>query len=130
MEDKAFGIKPSESVEDIINCLIYCYEDIEKKKEDSVFYKECGSLQLFSSLINHVHQMKNETKVECPIDMEVLSSNFSTLKQQVQCNDEMNQELQYKYLNLQKQLEKQNSIITNQQKRIHNSALFHRNPMS
>lgn len=118
MENKEFGIKPSESVEDIINCLIYCYEDVEKNREDSVFCKECGSLQFFSSLINHVHQVKNETKVECPIDMEVLSSNFSSLKQQAQGNDEMNQELQYKYSNLQKQLEKQNTIITNQQKRI------------
>ena len=129
MEKERFGIDKSLQIDDIVNCLVDCYNDIQDKGKESCFYKEYGNLQYLSMIlqqtqINHCNQIEQYPQLN---STETIMSDFSMLSDKVQEMDENYQDLQYQNNQLKKQIEKEKQWKCQFQQRILLISISYRN---
>ena len=94
--------------------LVACYQDIQQNKENSPYFKSYSNLNLLNDMIEHANNQNPPSQQTSTINTELILTNFSTLKQQVENMDETCQELQYQNKVLQKQIETQQQLIEDQ----------------
>ena len=113
MDKNRLGIKAT-STQEIIMRLVACYQDIQQNKENSPYFKSYSNLNLLNDMIEHANNQNPPSQQTSTINTELILTNFSTLKQQVENMDETCQELQYQNKVLQKQIETQQQLIEDQ----------------
>lgn len=129
MEKERFGIDKSLQIDDIVNCLVDCYNDIQDKGKESCFYKEYGNLQYLSMILQQT-QINQQTQIDQNPQFnstEMILSDFSLLSEKVQEMDENYQELQYQNSQLKKQIEKEKQWKCQFQQRILLTSISYRN---
>ena len=131
MEKERFGIDISLQIDDIVNCLVDCYNDIQEKGKESCYYKEYGNLQYLSMIIqqmqiNHCNQIEQYPQLN---STETIMSDFSMLSDKVQEMDENYQDLQYQNNQLKKQIEKEKQWKCQFQQRILLTSISYRNEL-
>lgn len=113
----------------LLNQIILCKRDAMEKGRESEFYKKLSNHLLITTLFQDTEPTKNR-KADCPINTTALFTDFSALSHHVQELDETCQELLYQKRSLQKQNEKQQERMNEQQKRSVCLILLHRNCVS